>query len=199
MFSKTLQTIDVEKTLRHENYEVDPNEIQPYYDIALLLLKKPLEFNSFVHSIEWTDQIDIDKTATIYGWGSTNAFVRTHSIYSIYLRARNISLIADNLCKEMLTKTITKVEKQIYELCGEKAVCHGDSGGSVTQVIGNVTKLIGIVSWTPDHNIDCNTGPSTFVNVGYFADWINDGIRMLMKENVTESMEVGDDENLVST
>lgn len=192
--NENVQIVGVEKTLPHENYLLDPNGIQAYYDIGLLRLQTPLTFNEYVKPIEWTT-IDIgNPQVTIYGWGSTDAFQNRPSYY---LRAKNITLISDSLCIDMLNKAITKCNKQVYELCAEKSACHGDSGSPIVQKVDNVTKLIGVTSWLADDNIDCNTGPAVFENVGYFSKWIKEGIRALMKGNVTENLD--DSENVVQT
>lgn len=189
---KNEQIVTVQKTLPHENYLLDPNGVQAYYDIGLLLLETPLNFNQYVQPIQWTNNINFEKESTIYGWGSINAFYNSPSYY---LRAKNISLIPDHLCIDMLNKAITKCEKQVYEVCAEKSACNGDSGSPIVQKVDNVTKLIGIVSWLADDNINCDRAPAVFESVGYFSKWIKEGIRILMKVNVTESQE--DNENVV--
>lgn len=181
------QIVGVERTLRHENYSLDPNGIQAYYDIGLLLLKSPLTFNKHVQPINWTNNIDFGSPVTVLGWGSTNAFQKTSSMN---LRAKNVSLIADELCIDMLNKTITKCTKQIYDVCAEKSACYGDSGGGMTQKVQNVTKLVGITAWLADDNINCNTTPAVFVNVGFFSDWIAEGIANGLKHE-------DDDANIV--
>lgn len=186
------QTLAVQKTLPHESYWLDPNGIQAYFDIGLLLLQTPFNLNQHVQPIRWTKNIDFDKESILYGWGSTDAFVNSPS-YN--LRAKNISLITDDSCIEMLSKAKTKCNKQVYEVCAEKSACNGDSGSPITQKVDNVTKLIGIVSWVADDNINCNSAPAVFENVGYFSEWIKDGIRALLKINVTESQY--DNENKV--
>lgn len=178
------QRVNVQKTLPHENYRLDPNGVQAYNDIGLLLLQTPLTFHSHVQPIEWTNIIDFDKPAFVYGWGSTNS-VRYMPSYQ--LLAKNISLIPDNLCIEMLNRAKTRCDKQVYELCGQNGVC-SDSGGACVQIVENVTKLIGITSWVADDNINCDTEPAIFENVGYFSDWIKDGMRMLMKGNITGNL-----------
>lgn len=182
-FDFNAQTVSVQKSLPHGNYLLDPNGVQAYYDIGLLLLQNPLILNSYVQPIEWSNKIDFDKPVVVYGWGSINAFQNTPSHY---LRAKNISLIPDNLCIEMLNKAITKCNKQIYEICGQKSACNGDSGSPVVQIVDNVRRLIGITSWLADDNINCNTAPAVFENVGYFSQWIKDGIRILLKGKVVD-------------
>lgn len=191
-YNNYAQTVSVKKSLVHENYLLDPNGIQAYNDVGLLLLQTPLTFNLFVQPIEWTNNIDFDKSVVIYGWGSTNAFQNSPSDY---LRAKNVSIIPDNLCMDLLKKAKTKCTKQVYEVCTQKGACHGDSGGPAVQIVDNVKKLIGVASWLADDNINCDTSPAVFENVGYFSGWIKDGIRVLMKENVTEQFT--DHENIV--
>lgn len=188
----TTQTVDIQSTFLHENYLQDPNGIQTYNDIGLLLLKNPFQFNSHIQRIELTNKIDFHRNVTVYGWGSTDAFVINRSEH---LRAKNISLIPVDVCNKMLNEAITTCEKQIYEYCVEKSCCNGDSGGPVVQTIGNVTKLVGIISWGADDDISCDSEPHVFDSVGYFAKWIKNGIRTLLREKVSGS---GDDqENFV--
>lgn len=190
-----VQSVGVKKTLPHEDYLLDPNGIQAYNDVGLLLLDTPLTFNQYVQPIKWTDKVDLEKPATIYGWGSIDAFINDPSEH---LRSKNISLIPDNLCIELLNKAVTKCTKQVYEICAEKSACNGDSGSPLVQTVDNVTMLIGITSWLADDNINCDTAPTVFENVGHFSDWIKDGMRILLEENgksVTENPV--DNENMV--
>lgn len=117
--------MNAKKILPHEYYLLDPNGVQAYYDIGLILLQTPLTFNQYVQPIQWTNNINYEKPSTIYGWGSTDAFENTPSYY---LKAKNVSLIPDNLCIDMLNTAVTKCTKQFYELCAERSACHGDSG-----------------------------------------------------------------------
>ncbi|KAG4080170.1 hypothetical protein HA402_008241 [Bradysia odoriphaga] len=190
--NSNVQTVLVEKTLPHEEYSLDPNGIQAYNDVGLLLLATPLSFNKYVQPIELTSEVNFDKPATLYGWGSTDAFVNSPSFF---LRARNISLIDHDLCVELLNKAVTKCTKQEYEICGEKSACNGDSGSPISQKVNNVTKLIGIVSWLADDNISCDTSPAVFESIGHFSKWIKDGMRALLKGNSTENQD--DNENVV--
>lgn len=190
--NKNAQSIYVKKTLPHEDYQLDPNGIQAYYDVGLLLLRTPFTFNEHVQPIEWTNNVDETIPATLYGWGSTDAF---ENAPSLYLRSKNISLISHNDCIKLLSKAVTKCTKQEYEICAEKSACNGDSGGPIVQTSGNVTKLIGITSWLADDNINCDTAPAVFERVGYFSTWIKDGIKSLLQENATENPD--DKDNIV--
>ncbi len=178
---RNVQRIETDKTLIHQQYSKE-NEVQSFYDICLLLLKTPLTFNQYVQPIEWTNHIDYEKPSTVYGWGATHSVNRSPFLH---LRAKNISLIPDDSCIDMLSKAITKCTKQEYEFCAQNGACHGDSGGPLVQKVDNVTKLIGIVSWGADDNLSCDNEPAVYENVGYFSQWINDGIRDLMDENVS--------------
>lgn len=68
----------------------------------------------------------------------------------------------------------------------------GEKGGPIVQKVDNVTKLIGITSWLADDNINCDTGPAVFENVGYFSTWIKDGIRVLLKGNSSKNADVSE-------
>lgn len=192
-FDVNAQNVGVQETLPHENYYLDRNGVQAYNDVGLLLLDPPFKFNSYVQPIELTNVIDFQKPVFIYGWGSTNAF---HNMPFYQLRTKNTSLILENSCIDMLNKAIHKYNKQVYELCTQKSVCRGDSGSPMVQTVGDVTKLIGIGSWIADDHINCDTAPAIFENIGYFSEWIKNGIRALLKERVSEN--IVDQENLMS-
>lgn len=178
MDEKIIETasVHVQKSLVHENFLPDPNGMQAQYDIGLLLLKDELEFNSNVQPIKY-NQNDSFKNVILYGWGSEDAFVFKPSHF---LLAKNMSVIAENMCIEMLSKTITENKKEFYEFCMGKSSCYGDSGGAIVEKNGNVTKLVGIMSRGADDKIDCNKAPSMAVDVGYFFEWIKDGINILL-------------------
>lgn len=184
-FDNNAQIVGVQRKLPHENYHLDSNGVQAYNDVGLLLLQTPLIFNSHVQSIEWSSKIDFHRPVIIYGWGSTDAFENSPSNY---LRAKKISLIPENVCIDMLDNAIFKYNKQIYELCAEKSACHGDSGSPAVQIVGNSTKLIGIVSWLADDKINCDTAPAVFENVGYFSEWIKNGMKNLLTANIPDNL-----------
>lgn len=152
--NQNVQTLNVRKTLPHEEYLLDPNGIQAYNDVGLLRLETPFTFNEYVQPIDWANNVDFDKPATIYGWGSTNPFLNSPSFY---LRAKNISLIPDDLCIEWLNKAITKCTKQIYEICGEKSACNGDSGKKIP-IQQKLTSLLKRFSFTCNNRwTNCTT------------------------------------------
>lgn len=65
----------------------------------------------------------------------------------------------------------------------------------LVQIVENATKLIEITSWLADDKNNYHRAPAFFENVGYFSDWIKDGIRTLLKGIVTENST--DQDNIV--
>ena len=184
-----LELIEIKRVYKHPNYKY-PNL---YDDVAVLELGRRIEydFDKFGDTPSCLDQgIDItDKIATVQGYGTTETGTKGK------LLETNVTVISNQMCKEILNANITgpngdnnrkkilqalplglnygllcaqgifKEDKKIYT-----GSCKGDSGGPLTQRDEkDRTTLIGIVSG----GIDCGKGyPGWYTRVEYYKEWI---------------------------
>lgn len=180
---KHTQTRFVEKILVHEKYKLGENEVQAYFDIALMKLAKPLKYGRYLQPIT-LGTVNPEQVTLIYGFGSTHA---VYNYPSDFLVGKNVSLIPSYVCQQMLDKTKTKSIKQSYEICLTIGYCHGDSGGPLIQIQNKVAKVVGVASWVADDIYGCNIPPAVALNVAEFRDWIRQGLKKLGKSNGTNN------------
>lgn len=149
----------------HPNY----SRIEFDYDVALIHMETKIKFNKIVNKIPMIIKDGITKngtTATISGWGYTNA---------------SVNILSDNLL-------VTKVDVVDYDLCYKKyfyhhpisermicagwkkdiGFCGGDSGGPMTAN----GQLVGLVSWGAG---TCANGdyPQVYSSIAKYRDYIN--------------------------
>lgn len=108
--------VKIERIIQHENY--DDENID--YDISILLLKEPLEFNNKVKSIDLAAETDeLSGVATVSGWG---AFVPPplNLLPTIMLSAADVKLIDQDECK--------KSDHEAYQLITDRMLCAGNKG-----------------------------------------------------------------------
>lgn len=173
--NKDKQTRAVEKVLVHDRYELGANHVQAFYDIALIKLVSPFKYSLHLQPVK-LGAIDTRQGALIYGFGSTHV---TNNSPSDYLLGKIVKLVPDDVCQKMLKNTKTKSVKQEYEICLTNGYCHGDSGSPLIQVQNKVAKVVGVASWVADDIYGCNTPPAVALNVGYFSDWLQKGLKSL--------------------
>ncbi|AIG79874.1 Conserved putative secreted protein [Amycolatopsis japonica] len=113
-------------------------------------------------------------TATrIIGWGQTCP-VRGGCGAPINLQELNTSIVADTRCSGI---------NGASEICtnnpnGNSGACYGDSGGPQVKQVSGVWQLVGATSRAGNNSSTCATGPSIYVDVPYFRNWIrtNSGV-----------------------
>ncbi|CAI9742044.1 plasma kallikrein-like [Octopus vulgaris] len=136
-------------------------------DIAVLTLKKPVQYNACVKPIRLPRKDDhITRVCTISGWGFTKA---NDTRLSDSLRYSNMVIRSPETC-EMLGPMDRR-----YHLCtgdfheGGPNICKGDSGGPLVCYLPNKKEvLLGISSFI----YDCNGNFAVFTNVITYVKWI---------------------------
>ncbi|XP_014606685.1 PREDICTED: trypsin-1-like [Polistes canadensis] len=167
----------VVKQIVHENYLGDVNP----YDIALLKLNAPLNFNSVVSPIKLPAAGSIPTgTSVLSGWGS----ISTSSIAEMpdILQKANLPLIDISTCRQAMNKVIGSTPLHETNVCtgpltGGYSACSGDSGGPLAiKSAANGVEVIGVVSWGV---IPCGTrgAPSVYTRVSAFNSWIENKIK----------------------
>ena len=161
-------TYEVEKIIVHDKY--NHLEVEEPNDIAMIKLKKPLEFCEYVQPIclpEPDAEFDTNKDCFAAGWG------------------RDLGTAVD----EYVLQTVRGPIRQGYNCqwgyrikdtmqcfgTGKAGTCNGDSGGPLSCKVGDRWQLAGVTSWGVK---DCRRMPQVFIKVSKFIDWINGNIKL---------------------
>ncbi|XP_055921679.1 lectizyme [Eupeodes corollae] len=154
----------------HSEYQGD---VGPY-DIALLHVSEPFEFNESVQPAVLPQHESIPQgNASLYGWGQTKAFVFSAAKT---LQTVKTEIVDWDECKEALPDSAPLDPSNVCSssLGNGVSACNGDSGGPLVKEDANSpTELIGIVSWG---YIPCGKAnmPSIYTRVSAYIDWIVD-------------------------
>ncbi|XP_014295151.2 chymotrypsin-1-like [Microplitis demolitor] len=137
-------------------------------DIAVLVLEKPMIFNSRQQPIRLPSHDIPPKTRVMAsGWGALT-FADPSSAPQ-RLQKLDMTIVSNQECEEMHGKAIYPCQICVFNGAG-RGVCVGDSGGPLTYE----GQVFGIASWVAP----CALGyPDVFTRVHYFVPWINDIMR----------------------
>ncbi|XP_050294324.1 trypsin-4-like [Anthonomus grandis grandis] len=181
---KNSETIPVEEKFVHPQFQKDSFR----NDIALLMLKKPIEQSSHVGYVrlpirnEYMDDPPCE-IALVMGYGVT----QTGRVPKVTdLQCAKIPIITYEECHSLyqVNHRISTVPKTLCTLSSEGIdACQGDSGGPL--LCGDIQ--FGIVSW----GVDCGvtTNPGVYTKVDRYLDFIKENLNdlpqhLLMKGNV---------------
>lgn len=165
--------------LVHQNYSLDKNGIQSFYDIGLIHLDHPAKVTDYVKPIG-IGTVNYNHSVDAYGYGSTNAI---YDDMSYFLRMRTLEIIDDNKCEMLLKEATYETKKSWDEVCLTEGVCWGDSGSPIIQKVEGKQKIVGILSWGVDDIVDCLKPPMMAVKVSEYIEWINEGIEKLRNKS----------------
>ncbi|XP_067391392.1 serine protease 33-like [Emydura macquarii macquarii] len=169
-------TSDVSQFIIHGDYN-------PYTfgsDIALVLLKRPLQYTTYILPICLPDRRDSTASGTlcsVTGWG--NVHMTENLPPPQTLQEVQVSLMDAQMCNELYSEPITGSpgSRPIKEdmVCagyteGGRDSCQGDSGGPLVCSQNGSWFLIGIVSW----GFGCGLPyrPGVYTRVSAYSDWI---------------------------
>ncbi|XP_030643473.1 transmembrane protease serine 3 [Chanos chanos] len=138
------QSLAVEKIFYHARYR--PKGLD--YDIALMKLVEPLNFNGYVEPIclpNFGEEFEDGKICWISGWGATEDGGEA----SVSLHSARVPLISTKACSqpEVYQGFISPWMICAGYLEGGTDSCQGDSGGPLACEDSGVWKLVGATSW----------------------------------------------------
>ncbi|XP_030043995.1 serine protease 55-like [Microcaecilia unicolor] len=149
----------------------DPNKLD--YDIALLLLIEPIQFNVLKRPIclPAAGELEYDDWHTCYvvGWGTVN-----YKKYRIEKKLRKalVFLIKFKTCQDWYEELTWNMICAGHEEGGPNA-CEGDSGGPLVckYLKDGLWYELGIVSWGP---VACGEkeSPAVYTQVSRYVNWI---------------------------
>uniref|UniRef100_A0A1A9WHD6 Peptidase S1 domain-containing protein n=1 Tax=Glossina brevipalpis TaxID=37001 RepID=A0A1A9WHD6_9MUSC len=161
-------SFNVTKTIVHSQY----NRVTDDYDICLLALDPPAQFNnSTVQKINLSDaniNYAANTLATISGFGATNSDLQLPN----KLKYAYVQLWGRNFCNPQNIPGITDRMICAGHPSGQINACQGDSGGPLTVD----DKLFGIVSW--GYGCGVRGKPAMYTYIGALRSWIkqNSGV-----------------------
>ncbi|XP_078055149.1 transmembrane protease serine 5-like [Mustelus asterias] len=158
----------VEKIIYSRNYNADTHD----YDIALMKLKKPIEFSNTVRAVclpVYNQQFTPGKECWISGWGHAKA--NAYQVENV-LKEASVPLVSTERCNSscMYNGAISPRMLCAGYKEGKVDACQGDSGGPLVCENVQAWHLTGVVSW----GIGCAEAnhPGVYTKVSEFLDWI---------------------------
>ena len=161
------------KKIQHSQYDAATTD----YDIALLKLSKPVEFNKYIRPIclPGAQKRAIEGSSSlISGWGTLSF----RGEVSPTLQVAVVPIVSREHCNgaksyhgEITSRMLCAGYKE-----GGVDTCQGDSGGPLSKQVKNSDKfeLTGIVSWGAGCAREFKYG--VYTDVSYFRDWIENTI-----------------------
>ncbi|XP_061774568.1 transmembrane protease serine 3 isoform X2 [Nerophis ophidion] len=161
------QSLAVEKMIFHARYR--PKGLD--YDIALMKLSKPLDFDGFVEPIclpNYGEEFEQGTECWISGWGATEDEGET----SVFLRSAMVPILSTKTCNqpEVYQGLISPWMVCAGYLEGGTDSCQGDSGGPLACEDSSLWKLVGATSW----GIGCavRNKPGVYTRITRSLSWI---------------------------
>jgi len=140
------------------------------YDVAVIKVKTPFEFNDNVQPIELYPTADVPTggKAQTSGWGRLSAGGPIPN----HLQKLEVTLYEDNVCSGAYGDIFTPNMVCAGNIDGGHCVCNGDSGSPLYIEEDGKKLQVGVVSW----GYPCaNQGyPAAYAEVGAFIDFINE-------------------------
>ncbi|KAJ8668474.1 hypothetical protein QAD02_010137 [Eretmocerus hayati] len=161
--------VPIARIAAHEFY--NKNSPNHHNDIALLQLRREVDYTPRVWPLCLPNNEKISHTLTVAGWGKTE---RANN--SAILLKVTLPLYDWNQCKEKYRAAGKSLHSGQFCAGGEagKDACEGDSGGALTQLDQFSThqnQIVGIVSF----GFLCGVGwPGVFTNVYEYLPWIRE-------------------------
>lgn len=169
------------KTRQVSEIVLPPRGTTITHDIALLRLSKPIDDVSPLPTASLAEKKLASGvgTATVIGWGATNADVDEIGvgINPELLRKAELSVFTDRQCKARLgigfipkDNMCAAVLASDSQGTGAKGACYGDSGGPLVATLNGTVKQIGVVS----RGVRCasDTYPGIFSEVASYDPFI---------------------------
>ncbi|XP_060525227.1 trypsin-1-like [Cylas formicarius] len=153
----------VAAVIRHRNFDSDTYN----HDIALLKLRKPVEFSKNIRPVclpTVTDPAGI--MGTVVGWGRTTEGGMLPNI----VQEVEVPILSLAQCRAMKYRA-SRITS--YMLCAGKGSmdsCQGDSGGPLLVHTGDKYEVVGIVSW----GVGCGRPgyPGVYTRVWKYNNWL---------------------------
>ncbi|XP_041052134.1 coagulation factor IX-like [Carcharodon carcharias] len=165
---------EVEEVIKYPRYNASRSRYD--HDIALILLKTPIQFNAFTIPICLPEKHFAEKVlmtqdyGMVSGWGQLANMGSTAAL----LHKINIPYVERSACKDSSKYSVTGNMFCAGNSDGNKDACKGDSGGPHTTNFKNTWFLTGIVSWGDGCAVSGRYG--FYTRVSRYYGWIKQKI-----------------------
>ncbi|XP_039283302.1 uncharacterized protein LOC111058903 isoform X2 [Nilaparvata lugens] len=171
----------LEKIIIHE--EFNPKNV--HNDIAILILKKPLNYHIHIGRICLPqfhikrDQFPANPTCFSTGWGKGS--FDSESLLNVVPKKSSLKLVEHDKCQERLRESRLGQYFNLHKsfICAyDNDTCSGDGGSPLMCSFDSeagVFQLVGMVAW----GLGCGYRyPSVYVDVAHFRTWISDQLKL---------------------
>ncbi|XP_030641168.1 suppressor of tumorigenicity 14 protein homolog [Chanos chanos] len=168
---ENVQRRAVKKIIAHPNY----NQMTFDYDIALLELSEPLQFNNLASPVclpASSHVFPAGMPCWVTGWGTLREGGRLAQV----LQKAQVKIINDTVCNVVTEGQVTSRMLCSGFLAGGVDACQGDSGGPlVCQSEANKWFQAGIVSW--GEGCARRNKPGVYTRVTKMREWIDNQMK----------------------
>ncbi|XP_019616229.1 PREDICTED: chymotrypsin B-like [Branchiostoma belcheri] len=170
--SEDIQTLDVEATICHSQYNVG---VQFDNDICLIKLSRPAVLGEHVKPVclaETTDEYTSSMTCYTTGWGRTDT---SSSASADTLQQTQLPVMTNEVCAGYWGSG-PLTDRMICAGAEGSVSCQGDSGGPLVcqKQANGPWNLVGVVSWGSS---SCLTNyPAVYARVTALRTWIDESI-----------------------
>lgn len=169
-YDNSIKLLDIEKyfPVKEIVFHLNPHGYIDYdYDICLIQLTKPIQFDDSIGPINLPDeQYEPGIDLVTMGFGEIDRLTPTLELKKITLTLRS-----DDYCDQRINDFLPTLTicAGIEALGG---ACLGDGGGPLVHIENDRHILVGIIS----SGFECGSRikPNVFVNVFHFVDWIKE-------------------------
>ncbi|KAL1123630.1 hypothetical protein AAG570_002706 [Ranatra chinensis] len=160
----------VSSIIRHRNFDVNSYN----HDIALLRLRKPVEFSKNIRPIclPPPEMDPSGKTGTVVGWGRTSEGGQL----AAKVQEVQVPILTLQDCRNTKYRPARITQNMICAGNGRQDSCQGDSGGPLlVNTGGDKYQLVGIVSW----GVGCGRPgyPGVYTRVTSYLGWVRRNMR----------------------
>ncbi|XP_043561129.1 coagulation factor IX-like isoform X2 [Chiloscyllium plagiosum] len=165
---------EVEKVVMYPKYNANRSRYD--HDIALILLKTPIQFNSLAIPVCVPEKRFAEKVLMTQAYGMVSGWgqLADKGPTALVLRKIAIPYVDRSKCKESSKYSVTGNMFCAGYPNGTKDACHGDSGGPHVTSYKNTWFLTGIVSWGDGCAVSGKYG--FYTRVSRYYSWIKDTI-----------------------
>uniref|UniRef100_A0A4W3GTD6 Peptidase S1 domain-containing protein n=1 Tax=Callorhinchus milii TaxID=7868 RepID=A0A4W3GTD6_CALMI len=162
----------IKQILIHPRY----NSTTQDYDVALIQLQKPLQYNDYVRPAclpEATQDLELPSLCVVTGWGQL--YKGTSQL--------QVPVLGSVQCHEYYTSHPGGITGRMFcggfPVEGREETCWGDVGGPLVCPFGSsgIYTLYGIASWGWGWGCGRADFPSVYTNVSAVVDWVSEWLQ----------------------
>eukprot|EP00062_Callorhinchus_milii_P003914 gi/632941808/ref/XP_007886065.1/ PREDICTED: ovochymase-2 [Callorhinchus milii] len=179
----------IKQILIHPRY----NSTTQDYDVALIQLQKPLQYNDYVRPAclpEATQDLELPSLCVVTGWGQ----LYKDGPLRPKLQQLQVPVLGSVQCHEYYTSHPGGITGRMFcggfPVEGREETCWGDVGGPLVCPFGSsgIYTLYGIASWGWGWGCGRADFPSVYTNVSAVVDWVSEWLQASEHEDQAQSI-----------